>query len=67
MKHVFLILFFTVLGLTGAEAAPKAKKPAVPSAAETEKKKKRSRFSGGGKPAVSPKSQSRPARIDPFM
>ena len=44
MKHVFLILFFTVLGLTGAEAAPKAKKPAVPSAAETEKKKNEADF-----------------------
>lgn len=44
MKYVFLILFFTVLGLPGAEAAPKAKKTAVPSAAETEKKKNEADF-----------------------
>lgn len=44
MKHVFLILLFAVLGLTEAEAAPKAKKPAVPNAAETEKKKNEADF-----------------------
>lgn len=44
MKYVFLILFFTVLGLPSAEAAPKAKKTAVPSAAETEKKKNEADF-----------------------
>ena len=44
MKRFFLVLFFIVLEITGAEAATKAKKLSALSASETEKKKNEADF-----------------------
>ena len=44
MKNVFLILFFIVLGVTSAAAAPKSKNLAKPNIAEMEKKKNETDF-----------------------